>query len=144
MGLDKKQENILLLIWTQALLATLGSLYFSEFLGYTPCELCWIQRILMYPLVIVYGAAILRKDANIAFPGIVLSGIGVFVSLYHYGLQKLPALQDAGGVCGDVPCNLQYINYFGFVTIPFLSATAFIVIFCLHLVLLRHLKRNKK
>jgi len=137
MNVSKKQENILLMIWTQALLATFGSLFYSEVMGFVPCELCWYQRILMYPLIIVYGIAILKKNTQIALPGLILSGIGIFVSTYHYSLQKLPALQETGGFCGDIPCNLQYVNYFGFITIPFLAAVAFIVIFCLHLRMIR-------
>lgn len=137
MNVSKKQENILLMIWTQALLATFGSLFYSEVMGYVPCELCWYQRILMYPLIIVYGIAILKKNTQIALPGLILSGVGIFVSAYHYSLQKLPALQETGGFCGDIPCNLQYVNYFGFITIPFLAAVAFIVIFCLHLRMIR-------
>lgn len=137
MEFSKKAESLLLLIWTQALIATLGSLYFSEFVGYVPCELCWVQRIIMYPLVIIYGTAIIKKDIKIALPGLILSGLGVLVAIYHYGVQKLPALNEAGGFCGEVPCNVQYINYFGFVTIPFLAAVAFIVIFISHIVLLR-------
>lgn len=140
MELSKKAESLLLVIWTQALIATLGSLYFSEFVGYIPCDLCWTQRIFMYPLVIIYGTAIIKKDINIALPGLILSGIGMLIAIYHYGIQKLPALNDAGGFCGDVPCNLQYINYFGFITIPFLSAVAFIVIFISHILLLQERK----
>ncbi|MEG0381222.1 MAG: disulfide bond formation protein B, partial [Kurthia sp.] len=49
--MTKKLENALLMIWVVALMATLGSLYFSEIRGYEPCELCWYQRIIMYPIV---------------------------------------------------------------------------------------------
>lgn len=137
MKLAKRHETLLLIIWTQALLATVGSLFYSEVMGYIPCELCWYQRILMYPLILIYGIAIFKKDLQIALPGIFLSGIGMFVSVYHYALQKVPAFQNAGGFCGDVPCNLQYVNYFGFITIPFLAGLAFIIIFCTHLIILR-------
>src|SRR5690625_4774045 len=137
MKLNKRHETLLFIMWTQALLATVGSLFYSEVLGYLPCELCWYQRILMYPLIIIYGVAILRKDVQIAFPGIVLSGIGILTSVYHYGLQKIPLLQNTGGFCGTVPCNLQYVNYFGFITIPFLAGGAFFIIFCSHLIMLR-------
>lgn len=137
MNLSKKHEILLLIIWTQTLLATLGSLFYSEIMGYIPCELCWIQRILMYPLVVIYGVALMKKNVHIAIPGLIMSGIGVIIALYHYGLQKLPALQETGGFCGDIPCNLQYVNYFGFITIPFLSFIGFIVIFLSHIVLVR-------
>lgn len=139
---SKKTETILLLIWSQALVAVLGSLFYSEVMGFVPCELCWIQRIFMYPLVLIYGIAMIRKDLSIALPGLIMSGIGMFISTYHYLLQKLPALQEVGGSCNLVPCNLQYVNYFGFITIPFLAGTAFIVIFILHIVLLRQMRRK--
>ncbi|WP_077623119.1 disulfide oxidoreductase [Sediminibacillus massiliensis] len=132
----ESNETILLIIWGQALIAMMGSLYFSEFLHYIPCELCWYQRILMYPLVIIYGYAAVKKDIRLGWPGLIMSGIGILVSTYHYLIQKLPSLSEAGEACGLVPCNGQYINYFGFVTIPFLALTAFLVIFIFHMILL--------
>lgn len=135
MRLSKKQETILLLMWTQSLLATLGSLFYSEIMGYIPCELCWIQRILMYPQVIIIGVALIKQNKSIAIPAIWLSGIGIFVSIYHYGIQKIPFLQNTGGMCGDIPCNLQYVNYFNFITIPFLAGFAFLIILILSVLL---------
>lgn len=129
MPISKKKETLLLIVWTQSLVATAGSLFFSEVLGYLPCELCWVQRIFMYPIVIISTAALLKKNIEMSYPILYLSGIGMLFSIYHYSLQKVPFLQDAGGFCGQVPCNLQYINYFGFITIPFLAGVAFIVIF---------------
>lgn len=139
---SKSNEMIFLLIWGLTLVALMGSLFYSEIMGYTPCELCWIQRILMYPLVIIYGVSAAKKDLSVALPGLILSGMGIFVSVYHYLIQKLPSLQDIGGSCGDVPCNLQYVNYFGFITISFLAGTAFILIFTLHIVLLVRIRRK--
>jgi len=137
---QSQTENLMLLIWIQALLAVAGSLYFSEIKGYVPCELCWIQRIFMYPLVIIYGIALLKRDIKIALPGLILSGIGMFISAYHYLLQKWPALQQAGDTCGIIPCNTEYINYLGFITIPFLAGVAFIVIFVIHILILKHVR----
>src|SRR5699024_12841110 len=96
---SKTSETILLIIWIQALIATLGSLFYSEVMGFTPCELCWVQRIFMYPLVMIYGVAAFKKDLSIALPGLFLSGIGMFISAYHYLLQKLPSLQEVGASC---------------------------------------------
>lgn len=138
----KSSETLMMLVWAISLLAVMGSVFYSEVMGYEPCELCWVQRILMYPLVVIYGIATLKKNTSIALPGLILSGIGMFVSIYHYTIQKLPALQESGGMCGSVPCNLQYVNYFGFVTIPFLAGIAFISIFVLHIFLLRQHGRN--
>ncbi|WP_156288811.1 disulfide oxidoreductase [Oceanobacillus salinisoli] len=140
--LTKKAENLLMLAWAQAIIAMAGSLFYSEVMGYVPCELCWYQRILMYPLVVIYGVAAIKKEINIALPGIILSGIGMFVSAYHYLIQKVPAFQEFGGACtGGVPCNAVYVNYFGFITIPFLALTAFIVIFVLSIFLLKEQKK---
>lgn len=137
MNHSKQGETLLFLIWAMSLLALLGSLFFSEVMGYVPCELCWYQRILMYPLVIIYGIAMIKKDLSIAFPGMILSGIGMFVSLYHYLIQKVPALHDTAGACGIIPCNTEYVNYFGFISIPFLAGVAFIFIFVLHIILIK-------
>ncbi|MEI3597570.1 MULTISPECIES: disulfide oxidoreductase [unclassified Oceanobacillus] len=142
-SLTKKAENLLLIIWVQAFVATTGSLFYSEVMGYIPCELCWYQRILMYPLVIIYGLALWKKDVKMTLSGLVLSGIGMFVSTYHYLLQKVPAFHEMGGSCsGAVPCNAIYVNYFGFITIPFMAGVAFIIIFVLHLLLLKEIRRN--
>ncbi|RCW69671.1 disulfide oxidoreductase [Saliterribacillus persicus] len=131
-----KQERLLFIIWAQSLVATLGSLFYSEVMGFVPCELCWFQRILMYPLIIIYGYAVVKKDIKLALPGAILSGIGIVVSVYHYLIQKLPSLSSVGESCGLVPCNVTYVNYFGFITIPFLALTAFTVIFVLHVIII--------
>jgi len=135
--MNRKSEVVLFIAWVQAFLAVLGSLYFSEVKDFIPCEMCWFQRILMYPLVLLYGIALIKKDIRYAEAGLYMSGIGFLVSLYHYGIQKVPALQHGGESCGIVPCDGAYINEFGFVTIPFLAGIAFIVIFTCHLWLKR-------
>ena len=135
--MEKRSETLLMIIWTQTLVAVMGSLFYSEVMGYIPCEICWFQRIIMYPLVIIYGVAAIKRDLTIALPGLILSGIGILTSTFHYLLQKSPLLHEVGGSCELVPCNLQYVNYFGFITIPFLAGTAFIVIFTLHIFLIR-------
>lgn len=134
---NKFSENLLLLIWSQSLIATIGSLFYSEILGYTPCDLCWVQRIFMYPLIVIYGVAAVKKDISFALSGLILSSLGFLVSVYHYSLQKLPALQAAGGFCKTVSCNLEYVNYFGFITIPFLAGLAFFIISTLHIVAIK-------
>lgn len=132
-----KLERTLLIIWTISVIATMGSLFYSEVIGYVPCDLCWVQRIFMYPLVVIYGVATVKRNLTIALPGLILSVIGVLFSIFHYLLQKLPALQDTGGMCTVVPCHVQYVNYFGFITIPFLAGSAFLLIILCHLYLLK-------
>lgn len=141
--MSKKIENSLLFIWLVSLVATLGSLYFSEIRGYEPCELCWYQRILMYPLVIVLTVAYIQKNARIAVTSAVFACIGGAISLYHYSLQKLDFLAASAPACGRVPCTGQYINWFGFVTIPFLALTAFVLIAATSFYMIRTMKGEK-
>ncbi|MGD7045161.1 disulfide oxidoreductase [Jeotgalibacillus proteolyticus] len=141
--MEKKTENFLFTAWAASLVAAMGSLYFSEIRGYEPCELCWYQRIFMYPIVILLAAAIYRKDPKAAFYSACLSGIGGLVSIYHYGIQKLDFLSDSAPACGMVPCTGEYINWLGFITIPFLALTAFAIIFIFSLLILKQLKGEK-
>lgn len=141
--MTKKIENIMLFMWSVAFVATLGSLYFSEIRQYEPCELCWYQRILMYPLVIILGMAVIQKNARIAATTLVFSIIGLCFSAYHYSLQKLTFLQDVAPSCGRVPCTGEYINVFGFITIPFLALVAFLLIAISSIVILKSIKEDK-
>ena len=134
--MDKRKEILLFISWAASLMATMGSLFYSEIMKFIPCELCWYQRILMYPLVVIYGYAVYKKDIRYAFPGLILSGIGILVSSYHYLIQKVPGLQEAGDGCGIIPCTTTYVNYFGFASIPFQALIAFLVIFAIHIYLI--------
>ncbi|MEK3973759.1 MULTISPECIES: disulfide oxidoreductase [unclassified Psychrobacillus] len=125
----------ILAAWLVALIATIGSLFFSERMGFIPCTLCWYQRILMYPLVFLLGVAFYRNDKKIYVYALPLSIIGICVSSYHYALQKIPSLQEFSACTSGVPCSGQYINWFGFVTIPFLALLAFVMITVFMLVL---------
>lgn len=125
----------ILVSWLVALSATIGSLFFSERMGFIPCTLCWYQRILMYPLVFLLGIAFYRNDKKIFVYALPLSLLGICVSSYHYTMQKVPSLQEFSACTSGVPCAGQYINWFGFVTIPFLALIAFITITILMLIL---------
>lgn len=123
------RETYIFIAWAASVIALFGSLYFSEIRQYEPCTLCWYQRILMYPFVIILGIATVKKDYRISLYSMVLSFIGACISLYHYGLQKLSFLADVAPSCGRIPCTGMYINWLGFITIPFLALVAFIIIF---------------
>ncbi|ASA96718.1 MULTISPECIES: disulfide oxidoreductase [Anoxybacillus] len=122
------KENYLLAAWSVALVATLGSLYFSEVLKFIPCELCWYQRIFMYPQVFLLGMAFVRKQFIIARYTLMLSIIGGTISLYHYFIQKVPFFRNTAPSCSIVPCTGDYLNWLGFITIPLLALIAFISI----------------
>jgi disulfide bond formation protein DsbB len=114
--------------WIVAIVATLGSLYYSEVMRFVPCVLCWWQRVLMYPLVIVLGVATLRQDTGVWRTALPFSVIGLGVSTYHYLLQKVPGMAPPASCAVGVPCTAVYVNYFGFVTIPLMAGTAFALI----------------
>src|SRR6059036_3097018 len=98
----------LLLSWLAAVIATLGSLYFSEVLNFIPCTLCWYQRIFMYPLAIILGIAFYRNDQGIFRYTLPLSIIGMIISGYHIALQKIPYLQQFEMCKSGVPCSKDY------------------------------------
>ncbi len=128
--LNKKNAKYLLyLSWIQALLATLGSLYFSEILHYPPCVLCWYQRIFMYPLVFLIPVAVAKKDKNIPYYVLPLVTIGGIIAIYH-NLLYWKIVPEALAPCvAGISCTSKFIEWFGFITIPFLSFCGFALIF---------------
>lgn len=117
------------LAFLQAWIATLGSLYFSEIRHFTPCPLCWYQRILMYPLIFILTVAIIRKDKGVGYYVLPMSILGAVIALYQYLLQMGTAVKDIPIQCDAFgSCEQIETIYFGFITIPFLSLTAFVII----------------
>jgi len=114
-----------------AMIATCGSLFFSEVLLWPPCQLCWYQRILMYPLTVILTVGILRRDRGLHWYALPFSLAGIGVSTYHYlevmNLINPPPCNSA------IPCNVDYLTNIltgplGFIKIPFLALVAFIII----------------
>ena len=116
------------LAWGVALIATLGSLWFSEYANYLPCRLCWFQRIAMYPLAIVLLVGALRRDVRAAVQyAFVLPILGAAVSIYHIWIEMHPEDESKGcKISGS--CATKWIDEFGYVTIPTLALTAFVAI----------------
>jgi disulfide bond formation protein DsbB len=122
--------NALVLAAIVATLAMLGSLYFSEIAKFEPCRLCWYQRIAMYPLAIVLWMAVVRRDRGINPYVRVLAGIGAVIAAYHVALEWIPALDT--GSCGIGPsCGVVWFRTFGFVSLPLLALSAFLLIITL-------------
>ena len=110
-----------------AWLATCGSLFMSEVLGWQPCLLCWYQRIAMYPLALILTVGILRRDRGLHLYVLPLALLGAPISLYHYLLIKTYLFPPPPCTAG-IPCTVDYIDWFGFINIPFLALTAFLII----------------
>lgn len=114
-----------------AIAAMFGSLYLSEIVRLIPCKLCWYQRIAMYPIAIMLPIAAWRRDNGIRLYAAVLALIGLGVAIWHRLMQAFPNLDS--GACAAVgpPCSAPYIKEFGFVTIPYMALSAFILILVL-------------
>lgn len=108
--------------WVIATVATVGSLYYQYGMGLYPCELCWFQRIAMYPLVVIlgYGTIVDLPDTS-RLTG-AFAGIGLLIALYHSFIQYAPEYQ-----CVFQGCGLQY-ELFGVLAIPNQAAIAFATI----------------
>lgn len=114
--------------WAQALVATTGSLFFSLVLKLPPCELCWYQRILMYPLVAVLAVGIVLGERRLRLYVLPLSLLGLAVAAYH-NLLYFRVIPEGLTQCAlGVSCTSRFFSILGFIDIPQMSLTAFTVI----------------
>ena len=111
--------------WFISLVATAGSLFFSEVMSLPPCVLCWYQRIAMYPLTIIFlvGLFPLNKQAiRFAIP---LVAIGWLIAVYH-NLLYYHFLPESSSPCvKGISCTTVQLEWLGFITIPMMSLVAF-------------------
>lgn len=117
-----------LVAWIVAIVTTLGSLYYSEHAGYLPCELCWYQRILMYPLVIVLGVGWLRRDAKVWMTAAPFVVLGAPLSLYHWLVERVPSFAETSSCSIVAPCTAPYFEKLGFVTLAWMCLSSFLLI----------------
>ena len=114
--------------WIIALVATAGSLFFSEVMQLPPCVLCWYQRIATYPLVLIIGIGIILDDARMKIYALPFAMIGLAISIYH-NLLYYGFIPESITPCTEgVPCNAVQIEWLGFITIPLMGLGAFITI----------------
>ena len=124
---SKVQTNLVYLAWFQVLIATLGSLYFSEVMKLPPCTLCWYQRILMYPLVYIMAVAIVTTDTRLKLYSLPFSITGFLVATYHNLLYYHIIPESIAPCTLGVSCTTRQIEWLGFITIPLLSLIAFTI-----------------
>ena len=111
-------------------IATGGSLFFSEIAGFVPCELCWYQRICMYPLSIITLLAAIANDHRVARYLLPLPLVGAGVSVYHLLVEHGVVSQtQACQLSAPGGCATKWVDEFGYVTIPALALTAFALAF---------------
>jgi disulfide bond formation protein DsbB len=130
-----------------ALMAMGGSLFLSEIAGWVPCKLCWLQRIFMYPQVILLGVAAFRRDRKIAPYILALCLVGMIFSTVHYLEQakaawfpsNLPLACDASGIS----CAATQVQFeFGYITIPMMALTVFVLNALGSVFVIRESRRN--
>lgn len=125
-----------------AAVAMTGSLFFSDVAGFAPCILCWYQRILMYPNVLLLGMAIVKKTDEITDYVLALTGIGAILAYYHYSQQlSHNPLLPCSTVGYSVSCSEKFFTHYGFITIPYMAGTAFAMIFLMLLIRKLHKKQ---
>jgi disulfide bond formation protein DsbB len=114
-----------------AAVATGGSLFYSQVVGFIPCELCWFQRVCMYPLSITLLLMAIWGDNRTARYILALPVVGAGVSIYHmligYGAITEPAACRIGDPAG---CATNWIQPegFGYLQIETLALTAFLLL----------------
>ena len=109
-----------------ALVSTLGSLFYSEIMGYNPCKLCWFQRIMMYPLVVFFGMALIKKRKDFVDFVWPLVGLGILTSGYHYLTQLMQWKTSCSALESAADCTLKFIFNYGYITIPMMAFTGFV------------------
>lgn len=125
------------LAWLVALVTTLGSLYFSLVAHYTPCALCWYQRIAMYPLALILLVAAVRRDRHVGWYVLPLALVGAGLAVYHTQLQAFPSQHSTFCTTAE-PCTVRYVWEFGFVSLPFMALSAFVFVITMTVLVARH------
>lgn len=118
------------LAYLVALAALLGSLFYSEIMGFEPCVLCWWQRIFLYPLVFIFTVAIWKKvDSAFLYAvpfALAAALIAIYQSYVYFGGASLFPCTALGGACSKI-----YVMAFGYITIPLMSLTVSLYILLL-------------
>lgn len=124
----KTNDVLPYLAWLVALVATVGSLFFSEVMNLPPCVLCWYQRIAMYPLVVIIGVGIITRDPSLKNYALPLALVGLIISVYH-NLLYYGILPESIAPCTQgVSCTSRQIEWLGFITISLMALTAFVAV----------------
>ncbi len=108
--------------------AVAGSLYYSEIVGFTPCRLCWFQRIGIYPMVVILAIARIRRRDDARDYVWALSALVAPTSIYHWALQTWPNLGGGTSCDPSAPCSVRWVNELGFVSIPFMALSTVIAV----------------
>jgi disulfide bond formation protein DsbB len=124
---DRTADVALPLAFAVGLTATLGSLYYSEVAHFVPCELCWYQRIAMYPTPVLLAVAWWRGDRGAWRYVVPVVTVGALIAVYHYQLERFPA-QSSLACTAENPCTVVWVWMFRYISIPFMALSGFALI----------------
>lgn len=122
------QWTLLFAAWLIAAVATAGSLFFSQVMEFAPCELCWYQRICLFPLVVVLARGLFPLDPGVVRYALPLAGLGGLIAAYHVLVYEGVIPESLRPCARGVSCREEYIELFGFVSIPLMALLAFAAI----------------
>jgi len=125
---DALGVQALQLAFVVGLVATVGSLWLSEGAGFVPCRLCWYQRIAMYPMPVILGIAAVRRDVAVRVYALPVVAIGATISVWHMLVERFPSLETSTSCDPANPCSIIWVERFGYLTIPTMALTAFVLI----------------
>ncbi len=81
----------------------------------------------MYPQVLLMGIALIRKEVWMKFYGFIFSAIGAAIALYHYAGQFGVAPLPCSAVGQSISCSERFVTHFGYITIPMMAFSAFLL-----------------
>ncbi|MCD6705243.1 MAG: disulfide bond formation protein B [Thiobacillus sp.] len=132
---------LVFIAWMVASVSTLGALFLGEVMGYTPCVLCWYQRIGMFPLVLILAAGLFPFDRKVVRYALPLALAGWLLAVFHWAVASGLVPESDTPCSQGAPCSVKQISWFGFLTLPLLSVLAFSAIIAL--LLMTHIKASK-
>ncbi len=144
----KAADHAFLIGLLVSLVSLVASLFYSNIIGFAPCELCWWQRIFLYPQVILFAVAFYNEkvkkvsDELVFLYSFVLSLIGGGIALFHYYAQMFNP--DALAICGTtgVSCSQIFFVSFGYITIPMMSLTAYLILILVYFFRRHHIRKG--
>jgi disulfide bond formation protein DsbB len=122
-----KNMYLLLAQLTISLASVFGSLFFSEVMKFPPCNLCWYQRIFIYPVALIILLGLFIESREIHKFVAPFTVIGLVISIYH-NLIYYKWIEVIVPCTETAPCTAEQLNFLGFITIPLLSLMAFVTL----------------
>ena len=116
---------LIFIAWFVVTIATAGSLFFSEVMEVPICELCWYQRVAMYPLVLILALSLFPYDPRVVRVAGALTAMGWLIALFQVFLVAGIIPEKIRPCVQGIPCSETHITLLGFLNIPTLSLLTF-------------------